>query len=75
MANQIAGKLEDKGIASSIFDDMVGIAKSLEALGVKREDFPTLADNSMKDVRGFTNPVKGTAEDIIGIFAAAYGPR
>lgn len=55
--------------------DMVGIPKSLEELGVKREDFHTLADNSMKDVCGFTNPVKGTAEDIIGIFEAAYGPR
>ncbi len=55
--------------------DMVGIPQSLEELGVKREDFTTLAENALKDVCGLTNPVQGGLDDIIGIFEAAYGKR
>ncbi len=55
--------------------DIVGIPKSLEELGVKREDFNTLATNALKDVCGLTNPVQGGLQDIIGIFEAAYGKR
>ncbi|MCP2040831.1 alcohol dehydrogenase [Neisseria sp. HSC-16F19] len=55
--------------------DLVGIPKSLQELGVKREDFTTLAKNALKDVCGLTNPVQGGLDDIIGIFEAAYGPR
>lgn len=50
----------------------VGIPPNLRALGVKEEDFPTLAANAMKDVCGLTNPVQPTLEEVIGIFRAAY---
>ena len=55
--------------------DIVGIPKSLEELGVKREDFDVLAANALKDVCGFTNPVQASHAEIVGIFAEAYGPR
>lgn len=55
--------------------DIVGIPQSLEELGVKREDFTVLAENSLKDVCGFTNPRQANLEEIIGIFEAAYGKR
>lgn len=55
--------------------DIVGIPKSLEELGVKREDFDVLAANALKDVCGFTNPVQASHVEIVGIFAEAYGPR
>jgi len=50
----------------------VGIPPDLRALGVKREDFETLAANAMKDVCGLTNPVQPTLQEVIGIFEAAY---
>ena len=55
--------------------DIVGIPKSLEELGVKSEDFDTLADNALKDVCGLTNPIQASHEEIVGIFSAAFGPR
>ena len=55
--------------------DIVGIPKSLEELGVKREDFDVLAENALKDVCGLTNPVQASHAEIVGIFAAAFGPR
>ena len=51
---------------------IVGIPKTLRELGVKEEDFKTLAENAMKDVCGLTNPVQPTLEEVIGIYAAAY---
>ncbi len=84
-----AGKLEEVGAILRVHNpqltgpgvietiqqlaDMVGIPKSLQELGVQREDFDVLADNALKDVCGFTNPVQATHADIVGIFAAAYG--
>lgn len=55
--------------------DIVKIPQSLQELGVKEEDFGVLADNAMKDVCGLTNPVQPTKEQVIGIFAQAFGPR
>ena len=55
--------------------DIVGIPKSLEELGVKREDFDTLADNALKDVCGLTNPVQASHAEIVGIFESAFGKR
>lgn len=52
--------------------NMVGIPKSLRQLGVKEEDFPTLADNAMKDVCGLTNPVQPSKDEVVGIFQAAF---
>ncbi|WP_373700732.1 iron-containing alcohol dehydrogenase [Neisseria dentiae] len=53
---------------------IVGIPKSLKELGVKEEDFDVLAENSLKDVCGFTNPIQANKEQIIGIFRAAFDP-
>ncbi|WP_232466924.1 iron-containing alcohol dehydrogenase, partial [Alcaligenes faecalis] len=55
--------------------DIVGIPKSLEELGVKREDFPVLADNALKDVCGATNPIQTDKKTIMGIFEEAFGVR
>lgn len=49
----------------------VGIPSGLKELGVKEEDFPTLADNALKDACGFTNPRKATKEQIIQIYKNA----
>ncbi len=49
----------------------VGIPKGIKELGVKEEDFPTLATNALKDACGLTNPRKASLEDIIGIYRAA----
>lgn len=53
---------------------IVGIPKSLKELGVKEEDFDVLADNALKDVCGFTNPIQADKQQIIGIFQAAFDP-
>ena len=50
----------------------VGIPKSLAELGVKEEDFSTLADNALKDVCGLTNPIQATKDEIIQIFKNAF---
>ena len=50
----------------------VGIPESLEKLEVKKEDFEILAENTLKDVCGFTNPIQATREEIIEIFQKAY---
>lgn len=55
--------------------DIVGIPKSLEELGVKREDFTVLAENALKDVCGFTNPRQANLNEIITIFEEAFVPR
>ena len=49
----------------------VGIPSGLKEIGVKEEDFDTLATNALKDVCSITNPVQGTKEEVIGIFASA----
>lgn len=69
--------LQGKDVISAIktLADIVGIPKSLEELGVKREDFGALADNALKDVCGLTNPVQANKDEIIGIFEAAYTKR
>lgn len=50
----------------------VGIPTGLSSLGVKKDDFTTLATNALKDACAATNPVTGTLEDIIKIFENAY---
>jgi len=51
----------------------VNIPSGLAELGVKESDFPTLAENAMKDACGITNPIQPTKEEVIAIFAAAMG--
>lgn len=49
----------------------VGIPSGLAELGVKEEDFDTLATNALKDVCSLTNPVQGTKEEVMNIFRSA----
>ncbi|CEN93699.1 MAG: L-threonine dehydrogenase [Paeniclostridium sp.] len=51
----------------------VGIPSGLEELGVKVEDFDTLADNALKDACGLTNPIKATHQDVKDILSKAMG--
>jgi alcohol dehydrogenase len=46
----------------------VGIPSGLRELGVKEEDFSTLADNTLKDVCIATNPRKSSKNQIIQLF-------
>ena len=50
----------------------VAIPGHLSELGVKEQDFELMADNALKDGNAFSNPRKGTKEDIVLIFKAAY---
>jgi len=50
----------------------VGIPHSIKEIGAKPEDFELMAENALKDGNAFSNPRKGTKEDIIKIFQAAY---
>jgi alcohol dehydrogenase len=50
----------------------LGIAGDLRSMGVLEEDIPAMASNALKDVCALTNPRQGTAEEIAGIFRAAY---
>ncbi|WP_461534780.1 iron-containing alcohol dehydrogenase [Spongorhabdus nitratireducens] len=50
----------------------VGVPEGLEVIGVKKEDFGTLADNALKDACGLTNPIQATKEEIIEIFEGAF---
>lgn len=50
----------------------VGIPKSIKAIGAKPEDFPLMAENALKDGNAFSNPRKGTKEELIQLFQEAY---
>lgn len=50
----------------------VGIPHSLKEIGANPADFPLMAENALKDGNAFSNPRKGTKENIIKIFQAAY---
>ena len=50
----------------------VGIPKTLKEMGVKREDFELMAENALLDGNAFSNPRKGSKEDIIRLFEKAY---
>ncbi len=45
----------------------VGIPAGLKKMGVQQHDFATLAQNTLKDIAGLTNPRQGTVEDVINI--------
>jgi len=49
----------------------VGIPSGLKELGVKEEDFSTLANNALKDACGLTNPRIASKDDIIQIYKNA----
>ena len=46
----------------------VGIPSGLAQMGVKEEDFELMAENALRDGNAFSNPRKGTKEDIISLF-------
>ena len=50
----------------------IGIPEGLEVLGVKKDDFGTLADNALKDACGLTNPIQASRDEIIEIFETAF---
>ena len=50
----------------------IGIPRRLRDVGVKEEDFEYMAGNALQDGNAFSNPRKGTEEDIVNIFKAAY---
>ena len=50
----------------------LSIPAHLSEMGVKNADFELMADNALKDGNAFSNPRKGTRDDIIAIFQAAY---
>ena len=50
----------------------IGIPDSIKAIGAKPEDFELMAKNSLKDGNAFSNPRKGTVEDVVQLFQKAY---
>lgn len=50
----------------------VGIPGSIKEIGAKPADFPLMAENALKDGNAFSNPRKGTKEEIIDLFQKAY---
>ncbi len=50
----------------------IGIPEGLEVLGVKKEDFGTLADNALNDACSLTNPIQASKEELIDIFENAF---
>lgn len=54
------------------FNRTMNIPRNLKDLGVKTEDFGTLAENAMKDACHVTNPVQFTKEQVVAILKQAY---
>ncbi|OLQ34153.1 1,3-propanediol dehydrogenase [Oenococcus oeni] len=53
----------------------VGISHLIKDIGAKPEDFDLMAENALKDGNAFSNPRKGTKEDIVKIFQEAYDAK
>lgn len=51
---------------------LVGIPSSIKEIGAKPEDFEMMAKNALKDCNAFSNPRKGTVEDIVKLYQKAY---
>ncbi|MGM0175405.1 iron-containing alcohol dehydrogenase [Enterococcus devriesei] len=69
------GKMEaaEKGItALERISEDVGIPANIKAIGANPKDFDLMADNALKDGNAFSNPRKGTKEDIVELFTQAY---
>ena len=50
----------------------IGIPDSIKAIGAKPEDFELMAKNALKDGNAFSNPRKGTVEEVVQLFQKAY---
>lgn len=59
-------------VALEKISEDVGIPSNIKSLGAKPEDFPLMAENALKDGNAFSNPRKGTKEDVIALFKQAY---
>ncbi|MQS45535.1 iron-containing alcohol dehydrogenase [Companilactobacillus mishanensis] len=55
--------------------DDVGIPRSIKEIGAKSEDFELMAENALKDGNAFSNPRKGTKQDIIDLFQKSYDAK
>ncbi|ANK58940.1 iron-containing alcohol dehydrogenase [Loigolactobacillus backii] len=53
----------------------VGIPSSIKAIGAKPADFELMATNALKDGNAFSNPRKGTKDDIVKLFQEAYNQK
>ncbi|MFR8868468.1 L-threonine dehydrogenase [Paraclostridium sordellii] len=78
MGVDISNMSDEEGAKSCInairkLSSDVGIPSGLKELGVKVEDFDTLADNALKDACGLTNPIKATHQDVKDILTKAMG--
>lgn len=51
---------------------LVGIPASIKEIGAKPEDFEMMAKNALKDGNTFSNPRKGTVEDVVKLYQKAY---
>ena len=51
---------------------LVGIPSSIKEIGANPEDFEMMAKNALKDGNAFSNPRKGTVEDIVKLYQKAY---
>ncbi|MDX1266957.1 MAG: L-threonine dehydrogenase [Oceanisphaera sp.] len=77
LGQDVQGLSHEQGAARCIeaivaLAEQVGIPSGLAGLGVKEEDFETLASNAMKDACGLTNPIQPSFEEVVAIFKAAY---
>ncbi|CEN78812.1 L-threonine dehydrogenase [Paraclostridium sordellii] len=78
MGVDISNMSDEEGAKSCInairkLSSDVGIPSGLKELGVKVEDFDTLADNALRDACGLTNPIKATHQDVKDILTKAMG--
>ncbi|MGL5293857.1 MAG: L-threonine dehydrogenase, partial [Aeromonas sp.] len=76
MGVDVSAMTDEQGAAAAItaikqLARDVNIPAGLELLGVKADDFDTLASNALKDACGFTNPKQASHDEIVAIFRAA----
>lgn len=76
MGGNIEGLTDEQGADLCIdmiksLSQTIGIPEGLGVLGVKDNDFETLATNALNDACSLTNPRKGNLEEVIAIFKKA----
>ncbi|MDU2658419.1 MAG: L-threonine dehydrogenase [Clostridium perfringens] len=76
MGGNIEGLTDEQGADLCIdmiksLSQTIGIPEGLGVLGVKENDFETLATNALNDACSLTNPRKGNLEEVIAIFKKA----
>ncbi|MGU8577476.1 L-threonine dehydrogenase [Clostridium perfringens] len=76
MGGNIEGLTDEQGADLCIdmiksLSQTIGIPEGLGVLGVKENDFETLATNALNDACSLTNPRKGKLEEVIAIFKKA----